>query len=71
MSNKEISFETALSQLEEIVKALEGGEKSLDESMELYEKGIALSKQCATALEGARQKIISLTDAESEDGEDA
>ena len=71
MSNKEISFETALSQLEDIVKVLEGGEKTLAESMELYEQGITLSKQCAQALEGARQKIISLTDAESEDGEDA
>lgn len=71
MSKKEISFEQALCELEETVKALESGEKTLQESMELYEKGIMLSKQCAAALDGARQKIITLTEAESEGENDA
>ncbi len=71
MAEKQIAFETALRELEETVKALESGEKTLSESMELYEKGIALSKQCASALEVARQKIITLTDAESEEKNNA
>lgn len=71
MSKNEMTFEQALCALEETVKALESGEKTLQESMELYEKGIALSKQCANALESARQKIITLTEAESEDDDNA
>ena len=66
MSDKKIDFESALKELEETVKALESGELSLEESMALYEKGIKLSKECAVALEGAKQKIITLTEAENE-----
>ncbi len=63
----EKTFEENLKRLEEIVKLLEEGNCSLDDSIKLFEEGIALSKLCNTTLENARQKITLLTDLE--DGE--
>ena len=42
--NKNISFESCLKQLEEIVEQLESGNVDLEKSVELYEKGIELKK---------------------------
>ena len=65
MSNN-TDFEASLSQLEKIVEKLEGGETSLDESIKLFEKGMELSNDCRKTLNTARQKIITLTEAEKE-----
>ena len=48
MSNEEkaLSFEQALTQLEEIVNQLERGEVSLDDAVAAYERGSMLRKQC-------------------------
>lgn len=59
-------FEASLSQLEKIVEKLESGEVSLDESIKLFEKGMELSNDCRKTLNSARQKIITLTEAEKE-----
>ncbi len=56
MAGKE-NFETNLKELEEVVKALESGEVSLDEMLSLFEKGIKLTKSCTSLLENAEQKI--------------
>ena len=56
MAGKE-NFETNLKELEEIVKALESGDVSLDEMLSLFEKGIKLTKSCTSLLENAEQKI--------------
>ena len=56
MDNK-LNFEEALARLEEIVRSLEGGEKSLDDSMKLYEEGVRLIRVCSSELEGAEAKI--------------
>jgi len=56
MAGKE-NFESNLKELEEVVKALESGEVSLDEMLSLFEKGIKLTKSCTTLLENAEQKI--------------
>ena len=53
----EMSFESAISRLEEIVGKLESGKESLDASLELYEEGIALVKYCSETLDKAEQKI--------------
>ncbi|HEX8668147.1 MAG TPA: exodeoxyribonuclease VII small subunit [Allosphingosinicella sp.] len=53
----ELSFEAALKRLEEIVRRLEGGEASLDESIELYSEGDRLRQQCETRLQAAQAKI--------------
>lgn len=50
-------FEKALSELEDIVKKLESGNVGLNESIELYEKGIILSDTCNALLENAKQKV--------------
>ena len=54
------SFETKLSELEEIVRQLEEGEKPLDESLELYEKGVAALKVCHVILDRAEKRIRTL-----------
>ena len=54
---KKESFETNISELGDIVKQLERGEASLDESLALFERGVALSKSCASILDNAEQKV--------------
>ena len=51
------SFETAVSRLEQIVMALEKGDLSLEESLKLYEEGIARARFCQERLEAAESKI--------------
>ena len=51
------SFEAALEKLERIVDRLEKGELSLEESLRLYEEGIALSRLCHGRLEEAEGRI--------------
>ena len=62
-------FEKSLDELEKIVEKLQNGDISLDESIELFEKGIELSKDCRQTLENARQKITSLTEEEQNNGD--
>jgi exodeoxyribonuclease VII small subunit len=54
---QQLSFEAALKRLEEIVRKLESGEASLDESIELYGEGDRLKQQCEARLEAARARI--------------
>ncbi|MGR6836397.1 exodeoxyribonuclease VII small subunit [Syntrophomonas erecta] len=58
---EELKFEEALKQLEAIVERLESGELALEESITLYEKGIALSMACQKQLKQAEGKIQRLT----------
>ena len=50
-------FEKSFQQLESIVKRLESEELPLDESLELFEKGIRLSRFCNQKLEEVEKKI--------------
>ena len=52
-----ISFEDSLAELEQIVSQLEAGERPLDESLALYEKGVAALKQCHLILDKAEKRI--------------
>ena len=63
---KNIKFEEALISLEEIVKKLESGSLSLDESLESFEEAIKLVKICNEKLESAEQRVRILT--EGQDG---
>ena len=65
-NNKELAFEEALSRLEEIVRALDGGAAPLDESLALFEEGVRLVKLCSAKLDGAEQRVKILV--RSEDG---
>jgi exodeoxyribonuclease VII small subunit len=58
-------FEAALAKLEELVTAMEEGELSLEESLQAFEKGIKLTRECQAALQKAEQKVQILV---SEDG---
>lgn len=51
------SFEVALKELEGIVKQLESGEAKLEESLQLFERGVRLSRFCSQKLEEAEKKI--------------
>ena len=66
----ENNFEKSLIELENIIKKLESDDVSLDESIALFEKGVSLSNECRKTLETAENKIITLTDAESEQAND-
>ena len=57
----DLSFEDALSELEGIVRNLETGQTKLDESINAYERGIALKKHCEKRLSDARLKIEKIT----------
>lgn len=60
MSNPEkeaLSFDSALTQLQQVVKSLEGGELSLEDSLKAFEKGVALSRACQSQLAAAEQKV--------------
>ncbi|MDH7481567.1 MAG: exodeoxyribonuclease VII small subunit [Armatimonadota bacterium] len=56
----EISFEAAIKRLEEIVKQLEQGELPLSESLELFEEGIKLARECSRQLTEAQGRIEAL-----------
>ena len=54
---KDVSFEDALKELEEIVTSLERGEVSLDEAIAAFERGTELKSHCQERLEEARMKV--------------
>ncbi len=53
----EKSFETSLAELEKIVGKLESGDLPLEQSLELFEKGIKLSRECRERLTKAERRI--------------
>ncbi len=59
MSTKEQpkSFEASLEALERIVNELEQGDLPLEKSLELFEQGIGLSRQCQDRLNQAERRI--------------
>lgn len=71
MEEENISFESAMEELELIAKSLEKGDLNLDESVKQFEKGIKLSKKCNEILESAEKRIsILIQDGESLKEED-
>ncbi|MBQ9413693.1 MAG: exodeoxyribonuclease VII small subunit [Clostridia bacterium] len=63
-----MTFEQAMSRIEQIVQTLESGRCTLDDSMKLFEEGAKLTDFCQRALRSAEQKIVKLTSAETGDG---
>jgi exodeoxyribonuclease VII small subunit len=60
MKQAEITFEQAISRLEEIVQALDGGQLPLNESLLLYEEGVKLARLCAAQLTEAKGRLETL-----------
>ena len=54
---KDMTFESAIARLEEIVRLLESGSAPLDESLALFEEGVGLVKLCNARLDNAEQKV--------------
>ena len=63
---KSISFEEALSALEEIVRKLESSDTTLDDSLKSFEEAVKLVKICNEKLDNARSRVSMLV--EGEDG---
>jgi len=59
-------FEKALADLENLVRKLESGELTLDESLAEFKKGVELTRQCQTVLDRAQQSIEQLLDSDDE-----
>lgn len=60
MDKQELSFEEAIERLEKIATELEKGDLNLDDSVEKFEEGMGLSKQCSQLLEKAEKRITIL-----------
>jgi len=52
-----LSFEVALSELEEIVRQLEAGKSSLEDAIKAYERGAALKQHCEVKLREAKARV--------------
>jgi len=52
-----IAFEEALKELEALVEKMEHGDLSLEESLQHFERGVALTRHCQQALQEAEQKV--------------
>jgi exodeoxyribonuclease VII small subunit len=55
-------FESAIGELEQIVRQLEEGDLPLDRSLALFERGVALSRYCHDQLTTAERRIEQLTE---------
>ena len=74
------SFEDSLAELERLVQQMESGDLSLEQSLEAFERGIKLTRECQRSLSNAEQRVqtlieqngeVSLTDFQPSDAADA
>lgn len=70
---KSLDFEKSLRELEGLVEKLEHGELPLEEALKHFERGVALTRECQTALKAAEARVEVLTrqrdPASGDDGE--
>ena len=65
MNQQNTSFETNMQRLEQIVRALERGDVSLEESLKLFQEGTSLVQKCGKLLDDAQlqvQKVLTAAD---------
>jgi exodeoxyribonuclease VII small subunit len=55
-------FEKSLSELEQLVEKMEGGDLTLEDALKHFERGITLTRECQQALAEAEQKVQILTE---------
>jgi exodeoxyribonuclease VII small subunit len=65
-----LSFEEAIKELTNIVGKIEQGEIPLQDSLEQYEKGMALIKHCRTILQEAEERIDKISEPQAQSQED-
>ena len=66
----EITFESAMAELELLVSKIETGNLSLEESLKEFENGIKLSRICQSALKNAENRVKILSDGEDNNEQD-
>ena len=69
MSKEKQSFEEMMQELENIVQKLDNETISLEESLDLYQRGMKLSTACDTTLKDAEKKVNKLMQEEAEEQE--
>ena len=57
-----MNFSEKMSELENILKKLEGESESIEDSLAEFERGIALVRECRSYLEEAKQRVLVLTE---------
>lgn len=70
MRKSEKNFEELITELEDITNKLEKDNLTLDDSVQLFEKGMKISKECNEKLESAEKRITMLINAETGEEED-
>ncbi len=68
---RSLSFEDSYDRLEEVIKRLEDGELSLEESVALYEEGVQLARHCGDKLDDAELRVSGLLHEAAEEQESA
>jgi len=58
---KDLDFEAALAELEQLVSQMEAGDLTLEASLTAFERGVKLTRQCQAALRNAELKVQQLT----------
>lgn len=56
-ANDSLSYEAALAELERIVRQMEDGDLPLEQSLDLFERGMTLARLCRERLQAAEQRI--------------
>lgn len=57
MADQTDNFEKSIAELETIVSELENGGLSLEQSLQAFERGVVLTRQCQSALQSAEQRV--------------
>lgn len=61
-----MNFEKALKELENVIEKMETGQLALEDSLKYFEQGVALARECQTALKEAEQKVQILSEQNGE-----
>ena len=56
-TSPKIDFEQQLTNLESLVSSLEGGDLTLEESLNSFEEGVKIARECQRALQSAEQRV--------------
>ena len=64
---EKFDFETHMEELQQVVNKLEKGDLSLDESIEIFQRGIKLSKLCAQKLDDIEKRVTILLEQDNGD----
>jgi len=62
MGDSKLSFDEALNELEQVVKQLESGDLPLEQSIELYKRGMMLSNDCHQKLQKIESEVTQLVE---------